>query len=578
MNPSLLNLDISNKQYPFIDQTIITAIARSCQCLTVLKLSDYQFEDPNDLLILCGKVVVSKANNLPVNLENPLPMTSEDGDSPLNSDSTDEQTESGKVVAPKDNSPVNLSENPLSMTCEDEDNPLNSDSTNEQAKCEEIVDRLTNMLHLNELSSVEVQNASGCDVACDDVRHALEFVGAQSNDRIVPNMGNAIEDRKRVEERAEELVVTREEEENQRGKNVSRNGSEAESDTEAVNGVEGDFYRDDPPAYPLEVEDHSEDVGCLELDTLWLENVNLTDQVAAVLLQTLLHLRDVNFSGTDICNPWRLIDKSCSKHFKHLEDLDIKSTSLSRSALQMVPEFHPNLRKLSISSTTLPPATYRNITKLSGLGDLQLIGGQFYPCEPDEIFVNGILPAVSGVGRHLESLNMAFFAHVEISKIALCCPVIRHLDLSRTDIFFTCPCSSLGKHCPNLVSLNLGHAHIEARDPSTLRVVSEDTAIHQIIGEPRGLEELHLCGLTLSSEGVRTLFHGVKYPLKFIDTEFCKTLTIAGLCHLWKVCPLLTRIDMTHSRDISISDCKRFADHCYETRPAFKSEGTLNWK
>ena len=536
---------------------VVNTIAQSCRCLTVLKLSDYQFKDPNDLLILCGKVVVSKANNLPENLlENPIPARSEGQDS-----------------------------------------PLNSDSVNKPAVSEEVVDRVTNMLHLNKLDGADADLQNGC---CPSTGEGAE---TQSNDQKVAvcvNAENITEDGEKVEETtAEELVSTREEEQNQRGQNVSDNGNEAENgsidgnDGEDGGGggdgdgdggddedddKEGDYYRDDLPVCPLEVEDHSRDVGCLELDTLWLEGVNLTDQVAAVLLQNLLHLRDVNFSGTDICNPWRLIDKSCSKHFRHLQDLDITSTSLSRSALELIPEVHPDLRKLSISSTTLPPLMYRNITKLSGLGDLQLIGGQFYPCEPGEIFTNGILPAVKGVGRHLESLNMAFFAHVEVSMIALNCPVIRHLDLSRTDIFFTCPCSSLRKHCPNLVTLSLSHAHIEGRDPSTLRVVSEDVAIQQIIGDPCGLEELHLSGLTLSSDGVRTLFHGVKYPLKFIGVEFCKTLTIAGVCHLWKVCPSLTRIDMTHSKDISISDCKRFAEHCYESRPAFKSEGTLNWK
>jgi hypothetical protein len=549
LNPSLLDLDISNKQSPFIDQTIVAAIAQSCRCLTVLKISDYQFDDPNDLLILCGKVVVSKANNS------------------------------------ADNVPVNA----LPVVSEDQDGPLDTDTALGRAGSEDIVDRITNVLHLNDLDSAEVSVMQIVPIGASDDA-AEHQMGAQCNEReagpVSADPVCILEDGEGVEGRDEVILApTEEEEQNQRGKDnddaSSRNDSEAESDDnkDGVNGVVGDFYQDDPPAVcPLEVEDHNGDVGCLELDTLWLENVNLTDQVAAVLLQTLFHLREVNFSGTDICNPWRLIDKSSSKHYRHLEDLDIKSTSLSRSALQLIPEIHPDLWKLSISSTTLPPPTYRNITKLSGLGDLQLIGGQFYPCEPDEIFVNGILPAVSGVGRHLESLNMTFFAHVDISKIALSCPVIRHLDLSHTDIFFTIPCSSLSKHCPYLVSLNLSHAHIEARDPSTLRVLSEDAAIQQMVGEPNGLEELNLSGLTLSSDGIRTLFHDVKYPLKCINVEFCKTLTVAGMCHLWKVCPLLTRIDMTHSRDISISDCERFVVHCHESRPAFKLEGTLNWK
>lgn len=538
-NPSLLTLDISNKQDPFIDQTVVTTIAQSCQCLTVLKLSDYQLEDPNDLLGLCGKAVVTKASH----------------------------------------SPVNLSENSVNEMLDTEHSPLNSDLTNGQTETEEIADRVTNILHLDDLDTGCTEAVPSDVGACSCEDASSEYVETLSNERKVPvsvKIENTIEDRK-WEDQRDDLVSTREEAENQRSKNVSGNASDAESDADPVNG-ENDLYEDDASVWPLEVQDHSGGIGCLELVTLWLENVNLTDQVAAVLLQTLLHLRDVNFSGTDICNPWRLVDRGCAKHFRHLEELDVTSTALSRSAVQLIPEFHPDLRKLSISSTTLPPPTYRNISKLSGLGDLQLIGGQFYPCEPDEIFVNGILPAVSGVGRHLESLNLTFFAHVELSKIALSCPLIKHLDLSHTDIFITLPCSSLGEHCPNLTSLNLSHAHIEARDPSTMKIASEDQAIHKMIGSPRTLEEVHLCGLKISSQGVRMLFPDDKYSLKFLDISFCKILTISGVRHLWKVCPLLTRIDMIQCKDISVNDCKTFAEHCNESRPVFKSEGTLYWK
>lgn len=542
-NPSLLDLDISNKQDPFIDWSVLRTIAQSSRCLTVLKLSDYRLEDPNDLLILCGKTVIPKTSH----------------------------------------SPVNLSDNSVDKVLENEQVPLNSDSTNGRTESEEIAGRVMNMLHLDtngtEDCNVVLSNADAEDCnAVPEVCNAVQSnEGACACDDTSCEYMDADTITIKVDKGDDDQVPTREEAENQRGKNMSESGSEAESDTEIVNDKE-DRYEDDSSVWPLEVEDHGGDVGCLELETLWLENVNLTDQVAAVLLQTLLHLRDINLSGTDICNPWRLVDRDCSKHFRHLEDLDVKSTALSRSALPLIPEFHPDLRKLSISSTTLPPPTYTNISKLSGLEDLQLIGGQFYPCEPDEIFSNGILPAVGGVGRHLESLNLTFFAHVELSKIAQCCPLIRHLNLSRTDIFMTLPCSSLEEHCPNLTSLNLSHAHIELRDPSTLKIVSEDEAIHKIVGNPRALEELHLRGLTISSEGARTLFHGDKYPLKFLDISFCRLLTIAGVRHIWKVCPVLTRIDMAHCKHICDSDCKAFVEHCNENRPLFKSEGILNWK
>ncbi len=379
-------------------------------------------------------------------------------------------------------------------------------------------------------------------------------------------------------EKSEENNLTQEEEENQKGrdssddhaKNISK--SEPGSDDE-----EEDLYENDTTVEPLEVEDHSSEFGCLELQTLWLDNVNLTDQVAAVLLQSLTRLRDINLSDTDICNPWRLLDHSQSTHLKHLEDLDVKSTALSRTALQLIPKFHPYLHKLSISSTTLPPPIYANIAQLTGLAELELIGGQFYPCEPGEIFIKGILPAVSGVGQHLHSLNLTYFAHVIFNEIVLSCPRIRYLDLSHTNIFISYPCPPIGKHCPNLTTLNLGFASIEAKDAS-LQLVSEDKVTQQMIGEPPVLEELQLCGLVISDEGMESMYQGAEYPLQVLNVSRCKMLTIAGVQHVWKKCPFLTKINITHCRMITLAAYKEFEKNCIEARPIFGVEGCIEWK
>ena len=534
LNPSLLDLDISNKMNPFIDQAVVQTIVKSCRYLTVLKLSDYRLEDPENLLVLCGRVAV-------------------------------------KVP------PINTSH--LGKMAGEESCTLNPDSMSElEEKAAFMEERIMNMkLDSSAQESCAGEGEPPCEGAC-ACGVLSEYVDAQSKngdasvfcDSI---MENAIDNGRNLDGRGDQLS-TREEEKNKRGQNVSRSSSES---SEAAGNRDERLYEDDSSVCPLEVQDHSGEYGCLELETLWLDNVNLSDQVAAVLLQTLLHLRDINLSNTDICNPWRLIDRSYCNHLKFLEDLDVKSTALSRAALETIPDFHPNLRRLSISSTTLPPPTYGNISKLTGIVELELIGGQFYPCEPDEIFTNGIVPAVNGVGGHLQSLSLTYFAHVEFSKITMRCPMIRNMDLSRTEIFVTTPCPSIGEHCPNLINLNLGYARIEARDRDG-QIVSEAIAIQHMMGEPPMLEELHLCGLTVTDDFLRTMYHRAKYPLESLNVSRCKKLTIAGIRDLWTKCPLLTYIDVTHCKDITPADCKVFEENCREIRPIFKVEGMIHWK
>ena len=596
-NPSLLNVDISNKQDPFIDQAVVSSIAHSCRYLTVLKLSDYYLEDPSDLLVLCGKALV-----YPKSRQSPV---------------------------------VSCRRSASSR----ERSPLNSNSANEWAvESGELMERVTNMLVWEKNGSGESEggheeasfSVGVCAAACGrDVRQRsqdCETMQGNGEESMVfsVNMENAVEDgdddsgggsgvEKSKTEARERCLSTQEEERNRQGQNAaasrsrsrsnsggsssrrrnssgsgrSRDGSKADnsssssSDSEAVTDADNneDCYGDDSFAMPLEVEDRSDQFGCLELDTLWLENINLTDQVAAVLLQSLQHLRDLNLSGTEISNPWRLAGGSdCAHHLKHLQELDVTSTSLSRSAMLMITECHPDLWKLSISSTTLPPQTYRNIAKLSGIANLELIGGQFYPREPEEIFTSGILPAVVGVGRHLESLSLAFFAHVELTKVASSCPTIRQLDLSHTEIFVTTPCRSIVEHCPNLVSLSLSHARIEVRDPYTSRILPDDAALQQVLGEPKPFEELNLSGLGMSTEGIKELFCSAKYQLKTLKVSSCKALTISGVRHLWKVCPILTYIDIAHCKNITLLEGKTFEENCVESRPDFKLGGKIRWK
>ena len=369
------------------------------------------------------------------------------------------------------------------------------------------------------------------------------------------------------------------------GSEPSQKAEVADSDgTETAEGdSDEDLYEnDDPVVLPLNVEDHSSEFGCLELETLSLVNVNLNDQVCAVLLQSLPNLRSLNLSDTDICNPWRLLEPSaCSNHLRMLQSLNVISTALSRTALEMIPKYHPDLRKFSISSTTLPPHLYANIGKLTGVADLELIGGQFYPCEPVEIFEKGISPVINAIGMHLQSLNLSYFAHVTFEVIVKNCPRIEHLDLSRTTVSVNYPCVSLGDCCPQLVSLNLGFSRIDAREKhgnGELRPVSAEKALEMMLGQPRMLEELDISGQPITDESIKNVFPvEVRHPLSVVDLSRCHHMTIVGVQHVWNQCPNLRSVDLSHCRQITQPDFEQFKQSCLLSRPMFKQEGKLVW-
>ncbi len=353
-----------------------------------------------------------------------------------------------------------------------------------------------------------------------------------------------------------------------------------ESETTEGDSDEDLYENDDPVVLPLNVEDHSSEFGCLELETLSLVNVNLNDQVCAILLQSLPNLRNLNLSDTDICNPWRLLKPTSSKHLRLLQHLDVKSTALSRTALEMIPKFHPDLRKFSISSTTLPPHMYENIGKLTGVADLELIGGQFYPCEPVEIFEKGITPVINAIGIHLQSLNLSYFAHVSFEVIVTNCPRIEHLDLSRTRISVSYPCVSLGDCCPQLISLNLGSSSVDAKEKqgSELRPVSAERALEMMLGQPKMLEELDVSGQAITDETVKSIFPDeIDHPLSTLDLSRCHHVTIAGVQHIWEHCPHLSRIDLSHCRQVTQPDFDNFRKGCLQSRPIFEQEGKLVW-
>jgi hypothetical protein len=353
-----------------------------------------------------------------------------------------------------------------------------------------------------------------------------------------------------------------------------------ESETTEGDSDEDLYENDDPVVLPLNVEDHSSEFGCLELETLSLVNVNLNDQVCAVLLQSLPNLRNLNLSDTDICNPWRLLKPMSSNHLRLLQHLDVKSTALSRTALEMIPKFHPDLRKFSISSTTLPPHMYENIGKLTGVADLELIGGQFYPCEPVEIFEKGITPVINAIGIHLQSLNLSYFAHVSFEVIVANCPRIEHLDLSRTRISVSYPCVSLGDCCPQLISLNLGSSSVDAkeRQGSELRPVSAERALEMMLGQPKMLEELDISGQAITDETVKSIFpDDIHHPLSTLDLSRCHHVSIVGVQHIWEHCPHLRRIDLSHCRQVTQPDFENFRKGCLQSRPIFEREGELVW-
>lgn len=579
---------------------MVETLARSCRHLTILKLSDYRVADPTTLLVLCGKRVAgSPANNraereeksngeslalIPAQREAMCTGIHAINNSPFRcfhnvlghqqQDSQHEQQFASAVV-------------PIQKDCEKMTEQMESLSIRRRRDC------LGNDFVLNELGQLE-QSLVASEV------HKLENKGGEYN-ILAPNAYNGSvnsltesenEDGNEFRPEGAQAVPeaamygagvggTREERENALSKSeqVEANGNQGDSDS----NDEEDLYEDDVPMSPLVVDDHSAEFGCLSLETLWLDNVNITDPVAAVLMQNLPRLRDLNLSDTDICNPWRLLKPSQSSHLRLLCHLDVKSTALSRTALEMVPKFHPDLQKFSISSTTLPPHTYANIGRLTGVADLELIGGQFYPCEPEEIFQQGIAPAVCGIGKHLCSLNLTYFAHIEFEVIVLNCPKIEQLDLSFTGISLTYPCASLGACCPYLTTLNLAYCHIDAKEKKQHEnhdppEISQERVLECMIGQPPNLEELHLNGLSVPDAAVKGIFPGLSHPLRTLDISRCKLITIAGVVHIWERCPHMQLVNMTNCKAITLADYQRFEVRCFKERPRFRVEGRIEWK
>lgn len=615
-NPDLLRLDISNKLNPKVNASIVETLAQSCRSLTVLKLSDYRVEDPRSLLVLCGRVasscvergemyktsvsmhppekehsgipakkgVFNNSNGASLQLQLPDYPSQEsnnvvsiDYDSELVSPFLPTHLPANVVVVNGESSdPLALD---IQTLCENVER-LSYDTTSENTVrwCALASERETNGLLVVQ-PEMEHRHAGGCSLneyTAENLNQGASACGSDvARKKVELNTGNG---------------ATKEEKQNalsdQRGLgNGDRSLQDpVEGDLDSDGDEEDeDLYEKDVPISSLMVEDHSDQFGCMELETLWLDNVNLNDQVAAVLIQNLSSLRDLNVSDTDICNPWRLLDPLQATHLKYMRYLDVKSTALSQTALEMIPRFHPDLQKFSISSTMLPPRVYSNIGYLTGVADLELIGGQFYPSPPEEIFRIGIAPAICGIGKHLCSLNLTYFAHVEFEVIALNCPKLEYLDLSFTSIMLTYPCVSLGNCCPYLTSLNLAFCHIDAKEEKVEggqepAEIALDQALEVMIGHPPNLEEVHLSGLAVADNTVRTIFpaHSV-HPLRTLNIARCQLITINGVQHVWNCCPFIQAIDMTHCKEISVTEYHTFEKKCFIDRPRFKVEGKIDW-
>ena len=654
-NLSLLYLDISNKDKPKVDASIIRTLAYSCRYLSILKLSDFRVEDPKCLLVLCGKVVLpnsvaSKAAQTVTHVaetssgshSNPEEEAVVERDQPVAMEGEPDVCVSNlqefhvRLKCAADSSYTHSSiifhHNRLSGQAIDQrryDAESNVDSCVPMAVSGDSSQNPSPMEHqdvstlMQQLLSVETSPSSGgrqdSDLMCQsrdrNIMHESEIwhpVGqnnysAEQEYRVHPQAVCCGSEPSASSQLPHPSVLrrfpTREEHENQLARRVrddveymymqvpegspgssdsgSSESDQIETNNEKTEAAEGDsdedlYENDDTVVLPLNVEDHSSEFGCLELETLWLQNVNLNDQVCAVLLQSLPNLRDLNLSDTDICNPWRLLEPTCSNHLRLLQYLDVKSTALSRTALEMIPKFHPDLCKFSISSTTLPPHMYANIGKLTGVADLELIGGQFYPCEPAKIFEKGITPAISAIGLHLQSLNLSYFAHVNFEVIVTNCPRIEYLDLSSTSISVSYPCVSLGDCCPQLVSLNLGCSSINAKEKQG-EPVSAEKALEDMLGQPKMLEELDLSGLAVTDETIKSMFPIELHPLCVVNLSRCHHVTIVGVQHIWEQCPHLKSIDLSHCRQITLADFQNFEKSCHRSRPLFKQEGKLCW-
>ena len=608
-NPSLLEIDISNKVNPKVDLPVVNTIAHSCRYLRVLKLSDYRVEDPKILLVLCGKAIASShvVQNSSQNGTETWSLSECVGDTPTRGNAMQVSGRTPPQIATTFPSTNNSSA--TTLTLEPQDCTISTlDSFYDSA------DTLTTFTDTVRLSpsvtgEIPVVLPSVHQVCCDEpsadiLFDDLEEIATKMEGLCVcgPNRGlsalhlnHTVNGGACLEDCNDILVpfpndlrgVSTEEEQVNQNANIAAGDINVHNDDNVEasdNGESGDsdedLYENDSPVTPLNVEDHSSEYGCLELETLWLDNVNLTDPVAAVLLQSLPRLRDLNLSDTDICNPWRLLDSTQSTHLRLLMHLNVKSTALSRTALELIPKFHPDLQQFSISSTTLPPHTYTNIGKLTGVADLELIGGQFYPSEPAEIFEKGIMPAICAIGIHLRFLNLTYFAHVKFEVIATNCPRLERLDLSHTWISVTYPCVSLSDCCPFLTTLSLAFSHIEAtdgkeEDPQKFPV---DKALGKMVGQPQNLEQLYLGGLSVSNETIQNIFPQPVYSLKVLDMSRCRLITYEGIQHVWDKCQHLRRVNITHCREITLGEFQQLKTKFCEERPVFKLEGKIDWK
>lgn len=556
---------------------MVQTIAYACRHLRVLKLADCQLDSPQDLLALCGRRVAH--------------FSSEDAE-------REERRE-----------PLQLATSEHTLLRKDETVNNNTRVQSSQpCSARALIKREANVS-----SGEDHFRAGGMECGHEPETHAglhvesragyIPFYGAnmeqshghkssaQSNNEV------AWEGRSLAICDVQVVPTTREEQENANsnlcqgraagsGEDSTGSGSEegGEGGSEEETSEEEEAGEEEgtaSPLFPLLTEDCSDECGCLWLDTLWLDYVTLDDQVAAELMRHLTGLRDISLSDTNICNPWQLLSLEQAPHLRHLRHLDIRSTALSKSALGMIPRCHPDLQKLSISSTMLPPTTYANIGHLTGVTELELIGGQFYLSPPEDIFRLGIAPAIQSIGTHLCSLNLTYIAHLEFQVIPANCPRLEHLDLSYARVMVNFPSPSLGSNCPHLTRLNLSHCHIDAHKEGKGRQGSPslgDDALEKMIGQPLELEEVFLSGLNVSDATLKAVFPCVFHPLCILNVANCKLPSIAGIEHVWARCPYLDTLDLTNCREITQADFQRFRQKCFQERPRFKAEGRLYWR
>ena len=573
-NPSLLHIDLSYKASPRVDGGVVQTIAQFCRHLRVLKLADCQLKNPDDLLALCGRKVVAC---LPVDGEavrggdreflqlSPIIESSPSREGELVSNNT-RISLAGKQTTRSLVMKANVSAGSESV--------LSSSSAESGWEAEAEAQAAFYGANM-EASAAQTAHKSSAHNNSDVGEERGEAVGS-SDVQVVPSTQEEQDNAKSNLHQEQGAGVERYREEGARGEDsLDEETSEEEEEEEE----EEELY--DTPLLPLVTEDCSDHFGCMFLETLWLDYVTLDDCVAAELLRNLVHLQDVSLADTNIGNPWRLLDVEKLPHLRRLYRLDIRSTALSDMALTVIPKFHPDLQKLSISSTMLSPTTYASIGRLTGVAELELIGGQFYLNPPETVFSLGITPALQGIGKHLCSLNLTYIAHLEFAVIPNNCPKLEHLDLSHARVVVCQPAPALGAHCPRLTHLNLSHCHINIReggDPKEHSPTLEDEAVQRMVGQALELEELSLSGLHVSDTTIQAMFPHALHPLALLNMSQCKLTSIAGIEHIWACCPYLDSLDLSSCREIKQAHFKCFQHKCFQERPRLKTEGKLCWR